>query len=53
MGLAATVAPKALKPQGPTKKFVYWVDLLSQPLIRNTVFKNFGPELPPHKQIER
>ena len=46
MGVAATVAPKGLGPQDPTKKLAHWVDLLNQPLTRKLVFKNFGPESP-------
>ena len=43
MGVAATVAPKGLRPQDPTKKLAQWVDILGQPLSRKHVLKNFGP----------
>ena len=46
MGVAATVAPRGLKPQDPTKKLAQWVDLLSQQLSRKHVFEIFGPEPP-------
>ena len=45
--MAATVAPKGLGPQDPTKKLADWVKLLGQPFTRKLVFKNFGPETPP------
>ena len=41
MGVAATVAPKGLGPQDPTKKLAHWVELLGQPLSRKPVFRNF------------
>ena len=44
--MAATVAPKGLGPQDPTKKLADWVKLLGQPFTRKLVFKNFGPEPP-------
>ena len=47
MGVVATVAPKGLGPQVPTKKLALWMDLLGRPLCRKHVFKNFGPETPP------
>ena len=47
MGVAATVAPKGLGPQDPTRKLAHWVNLLGQPLTRKLVYKNFGPEPPP------
>ena len=37
MGVAATVAPKGLGPQDPTKKLAHWVDLLGQPLTRKKI----------------
>ena len=46
MGVAATVAPKGLGPQDPTKKLAHWADLLGQALTRKLVFENFGPEPP-------
>ena len=46
MGVAATVPPKGLKPQDPTKKLAHRVNLFGQPLTRKLVFKNFGPEPP-------
>ena len=49
MGVAATVAPKGLGPQDPTKKLAHWVNLLGQPSTRKLVFKNFGPEPPLNK----
>ena len=52
MGVAATVAPKGLGPQVPTKELADWVDLLGQPLSRKLVFKNFGPEPPPPLPIK-
>ena len=51
MGVTATVAPKRLGPQDPTKKLAHWVNLLSQPLTRKLVFKNFGPEPPLKTEI--
>ena len=39
MGVAATVAPKGLGPQDPTKKLAHWVDLLGKPLTLKLVFK--------------
>ena len=47
MGVAATVAPKGLGPQDPTKKLAKWVDLLGQPLSQEPVIINFWPEPPP------
>ena len=47
MGVAATVAPKSLRPQDPIRKFAQWVYLLGQPLSRTHVFKIFVPEPPP------
>ena len=32
MGVAATVAPKGLGPQDPTKKLAHWVEMIGQPL---------------------
>ena len=32
MGVAATLAPKGLGSQNPTKKLAHWVELLGQPL---------------------
>ena len=49
MGVAATVAPRGLGPQDPTKKLAHWVDHLSQPLSQKHVFEIFGPE-PPLKE---
>ena len=40
MGLAATLAPKGLGPQDPTKKLAHWVELLGQPLSQKNVFEN-------------
>ena len=45
MGVTATVAPKSLRPQDPTKKLAQWVELLGQPLSRKHVIKNFRPEV--------
>ena len=46
MGVAATVAPKGLGTQDPTKNLARWVNLLGHPLTRKLVLKNFGPEPP-------
>ena len=32
MGVAATVAPRGLGPQDPTKNLAQWVEILGQPL---------------------
>ena len=45
--VAATVAPKGLEPQDPTKALDHWVDFLGEPLSRKLGSKNFGPEPPP------
>ena len=50
MGVAATVAPKGLGPQDPTKKVAHWVDLLGQLLTLKLVFQDFGPEPPLREQ---
>ena len=44
MGVAATLAPKGLVPQDPTKKLAHRVELLGQPLSQKKVFENLGPE---------
>ena len=44
MGVAATVVPKGLGLQVPTKKLAHWVDLLGQPLSRKLVFKKIRSE---------
>ena len=46
MGVAATLAPKGLGPQDPTKKLAHWVELLGQPLSQKNVFENLGLEPP-------
>ena len=46
MGVFATVAPRGLGPQDPTKKLAQWVDLWGQPLSRKHVFEIFGPKPP-------
>ena len=46
MGLAATLVPKGLVPQDPTKKLAFRVELLGQPLSHKNVFENLGPEPP-------
>ena len=51
MGVAATVAPKGLGPQDPTKKLAHWGNLLGQSLTSNwqqkCIEKGFtGPPLP-------
>ena len=46
MGVAATLAPKGLGPQDPTKKLAHRVELLGQPLSQKKVFENLGPEPP-------
>ena len=53
MGVAATVAPRGLGPQDPTKKLAHWVDLLGRPLSRKHLFEIFGPEptLPLRKNV--
>ena len=52
MGVAATVAPKGLGPQDPTKKVDPLRDLFGQPLSRKPVFKKFGPEPPPSQDVK-
>ena len=42
MGVAATLAPKGLRPQDPTKKLAHWVELLGQPLSQKKFSKVFG-----------
>ena len=37
MGVAATLAPKGLVPQDPTKKLAHQVELLGQPLSHKNV----------------
>ena len=44
MGVAATLAPKGMEPQSPTKKWAHWVDLTGQLLSRKSVFKILGPD---------
>ena len=44
MGVAATLAPKGLGPQDPTKKLAHQVELLGQPLSQKKVFENLGLE---------
>ena len=46
LGVAATLAPKGLGPQDPTKKLADRVELLGQPLSQEKVFENLGPEPP-------
>ena len=46
MGVAATLAPKGLGPQDPTKTLAHRVELLGQPLSQKNVFENLGPEPP-------
>ena len=51
MGVAATVAPKGLGPQDPTKKLAHWGNLLGRSLTSNwqqkCIEKGFtGPPLP-------
>ena len=46
MGVAATLAPKGLGLQDPTKKLSHRVELLGQPLSQKNVFENLGPEPP-------
>ena len=50
--MAATLAPKVLGPQDPTKKLALRVELLGQPLSQKNVFKNLGPEPPPPLKIK-
>ena len=45
MVVAATLAPKGLGPQEPTKKLSHRVELLEHPLSQRKVFENLGPEL--------
>ena len=52
MGVAATLAPKGLRPQDPTKKLAHRVELLGQPLSQKNVFENLGPE-PPLSSVKR
>ena len=40
IGVAATLMPKGLGPQNPTKKLAHWVDLLDQPLFQNCFQKS-------------
>ena len=47
MHVAATLAPKGLGPQDPTKKVAHRVELLGQPLSQKNVFENLGSEPPP------
>ena len=44
MGVAATVAPKGLGPQDPTKNSAQWLDLLDRLSSRKHVFKIFGTD---------
>ena len=46
MGVAATVPPRGLGPQNPTKKLAQWIDLFGQPLSRKRVSEIFGSEPP-------
>ena len=43
----ATLAPKGLRPQNPTKKLAHLVELLGQPLSQKNAFEYLGPEPPP------
>ena len=45
MGVAATLAPKGLGHQNPTRKLAHWVDLIGQPISRESVSKFSGPNL--------
>ena len=48
MGVAATLVPKGLRSQDPTKKMAHRVKLLGQPLSQQQKgFENLGPEPPP------
>ena len=47
MGVAATLAPKALGPQDPTKNLAHQVELLGQPLSQEIVSKIEGLNTPP------
>ena len=49
MGEAATLAPKGLWSQDPTKKLAHRMDLLGQPLrwSQKNVLENLGPDPPP------
>ena len=52
MGVDATLAPKALGPQDPTKKWAHWVDLLGRStVISKTCFYNFRARTPPPYQV--
>ena len=44
ISVAAQLAQKGLEAQTPTKKFGYWMDLLSQPLSRSHVLKVSRPD---------
>ena len=44
-GVAATLAPKGLGPQDPTKKLAHRVEILGQPSSQKNVFENIGPPL--------
>ena len=48
MGVGATLAPKGLGPETPTKKWAHWVDLISQPLSVFKIFEPEPPSPPPH-----
>ena len=39
MGVAATLAPKGLGSQDPTKKWAHWVELLGLPLSLKKISK--------------
>ena len=46
MDVAATLAPKDLGAQDPTKKLAHRFKLLGQPLYQKNVLVNLGPEPP-------
>ena len=53
MGEVATLAPKGLGPQNPTKNWTRSVDILVQPISRKSVFKIYGPEPTNEKHDEK
>ena len=52
MGVAATLAPKGLGPQDPTKKLAHRMELLGQPLSQKNGLENLGPEPSPLNQFK-
>ena len=42
--MAATMVPKGIGFQNPTKKLAHWVELMGQQLSQKNVFENLGPE---------